>query len=292
MRILNYGSLNIDYVYKMEHFVKSGETISSIDLSIFDGGKGLNQSIALARAGANVYHAGKIGIDGENLRKTLNESGVHTQYIRSVEGTSGHAIIQVVPEGENCIILHPGTNRQITVEEIQTTLDDFGEGDWLLLQNEVNNLNDLIHIAASKKMIIALNPAPMDNLIKTLPLHLVDYLIVNEVEGEGLTHEQEPQKILDKMLENYPDMVVVLTLGAKGVQFANKKIIHQLQATPGIDVLDTTAAGDTFIGYFVAGVMDGLSHENALLQAKKASEICITREGAAPSIPTIDELKL
>lgn len=162
MKILNFGSLNIDYTYSVDHIVHPGETITSGSLEVFPGGKGLNQSIALARAGADVYHAGLIGEDGIFLRDLCRESGVKTGYIRETETRTGNAIIQVSEKGENCIILYPGANREQTEEYIDEVLKGFGEGDVLLLQNEINLLDYLISKGAEKGMKIVLNPSPFD----------------------------------------------------------------------------------------------------------------------------------
>lgn len=290
MKILNYGSLNIDYVYTLDHFVQAGETINSQSMDTFCGGKGLNQSIALAHAGAEVYHAGKIGHDGDILVDRLKASGVDITYLAKDEGPSGHAIIQVNGEGNNCIILHGGANRKIQTEEIDRTLSDFSEGDILLLQNEINNLDYLIRTAKDRGMVIAFNPAPMEDLVNELPLELIDYLVINEVEGEQLAGKSEPGMILDYLIRKYQHMSIVLTLGGDGVKFRSGEENLSLKPSGKIDVVDTTAAGDTFIGYFLAAITWGASNEEALLLARSASEICITRKGASSSIPKIDEI--
>ena len=292
MKILNYGSLNIDYVYKVDHFVKAGETINSYGMEVFCGGKGLNQSIALAYAGAEVYHAGKIGSDSDILVNKLKESGVNTTFTTIDEGSSGHAIIQVNNEGNNCIILHGGANRKIQTEEIISVLSHFKNGDVLLLQNEINNLEYIIKKAKDNGMTIAFNPAPMEELVKKLPLNLVDYLIINEVEGEQLTGEKEPDKILDLLLKEYNDISVVLTLGEEGVKYKSSKQNLTLKPSKKINAVDTTAAGDTFIGYFLSAVTKGANIADALMLARNASEICITRKGASNSIPKIHEVLL
>ena len=135
MRVLNFGSLNLDYVYQVGHFVQPGETLSAVSQTVNPGGKGLNQSIALAKAGAEVCHAGCIGTDGENLRELLKENGVNTEYLREVPALQGNAVIQVNPEGQNCILLFGGSNQCITEEQIDQTIKNFAPGDWLVLQN-------------------------------------------------------------------------------------------------------------------------------------------------------------
>ena len=138
-RILNFGSLNIDRVYRVEHFVKPGETIASKGYQCFPGGKGLNQSIAAARAGARVFHAGTVGADGDFLIKLLSESGADVRYVRKTDGITGHALIQVSDAGENCIILYPGANFDNDTAYMEQVLSGFSAGDILMLQNEISN---------------------------------------------------------------------------------------------------------------------------------------------------------
>ena len=289
MKLLNFGSLNIDYVYSVAHFVRAGETLSSAKREQFPGGKGLNQSVAFARAGVQTYHAGLIGAEGELLCQALRESGVDTSLVRTIEGSSGHAIIQVTPSGENCILLFGGANQRITEPFTDEVLDGFGAGDWLMLQNEINGLDTIIRKAKQRGMVIVLNPSPCNEVISALELSQVDWLILNETEGNQITGESEPQTILDTLLRRYPSMRVVLTLGSRGSVYADsdfrvKQEIFQAKA------VDTTAAGDTFTGYFFASVMEGKAPSEALRIASAASAIAVSRRGAAPSIPQRKEV--
>lgn len=289
MKILNIGSLNIDEVYSVEHFVQPGETLGSTEYNKFCGGKGLNQSIALANAGAEVYHAGVIGVDGVFLRERLDSAGADISLVKVGEAATGRAVIQVVPEGENCIILYKGANHSLTEDDINTMLAPFGQGDYLLLQNEINNPEYIINAAHAKGMIIALNPAPMEKAILELPLEKISVFIVNEVEGEGFTGESVPGAIGDAFARIYPDAVLVLTLGSKGVYYrAGNNVIEV--AAEKIKAVDTTAAGDTFIGYLLAGLAAGEDAEAVLKRATHAAAITCTRMGAADSIPKIGEL--
>ncbi|MBI9104432.1 MAG: ribokinase [Spirochaetales bacterium] len=289
MKILNIGSLNIDDVYQMDHFVKPGETQTSLSYAKYCGGKGLNQSIALARAGGEVSHAGRIGHDGLFLKEKLDAAGVNTRLVSVTDEPSGRAIIQVNRQGENSIILNSGSNRTFTQEDIDSILSGFGEGDILLLQNEINMMNEIILGAASKGLKIALNPAPMDETINSLPLASVSIFILNEIEGEGLTGVDKPEAILDRMAEMFPDADVFLTLGSKGVKYTGKGgriTVEAQKVTP----VDTTAAGDTFTGYILTALSEGMDIKSGIELATKAAAITVTREGAADSIPTRDEL--
>ena len=289
MKILNIGSLNIDDVYSVAHFVRAGETISSTGYKQFCGGKGLNQSIALANAGANVYHAGIIGADGTFLRERLERAGVDTSLVRTGDTPSGRAIIQVVPEGENSIILFKGSNHSLTPADIEEMLAPFTAGDFLLLQNEINNTGLIIEAAHSRGLSIVLNPAPMESSVLDLPLEKISYFIVNEIEAEEFTGETEPSLIGREFRRLYPEAALVLTLGARGVYFQSRSETIELPAEK-IQPVDTTAAGDTFIGYFLAGLAAGEDAATILNRAVHAAAIACTREGAADSIPKAGEL--
>lgn len=290
MRVLNFGSLNLDMVYQMDHIICGGETFSADRLDRYPGGKGLNQSVALARAGAEVYHAGNIGPDGELLTSTLCDAGVHTDYVRVLETGSGHAIIQVDRSGENGIILYTGANGCVTPEQIDEVLSGFSAGDYLILQNEINHVGEIIRKASEIGMKIVLNPSPMDAKILALPLEMVDIFLLNEIEGAAISGKTDPEEILSAMHMRFPQAQVVLTLGSKGSVYMHGDVrirqdIYRVQA------VDTTAAGDTFTGFFISTLLRGGTPEAALDTAAKASAIAVSRKGAAPSIPTWDEVQ-
>ena len=291
MIITNFGSYCIDHVYTVPYFVRPGETLPSINYEIHPGGKGLNQSLALAYAGAKVRHAGKVGNDGVWMRTLLNEAGVDTSLTMIVESPSGHANIQVTPEGENAIIIYGGANQQITVADIEVALAEVSEGDYLLIQNEISCLPELLEIAAMKKQRVVFNAAPITDDVKNYPLNLVETFVVNEVEGEALTGEAVPMSILDSMIDLYPSSRVILTLGEKGAVFQDR---HQRVRQPArpVTAVDTTGAGDTFTGYFIANFTNGRSIKDCLQVACRAAGICVTRQGAASSIPKKEELSV
>lgn len=289
MKILNFGSLNVDHVYAVDHFVRPGETLDSIRYSRFCGGKGLNQSIALAHAGAKVYHAGKVGPEGVWLKDRLKKEGVNTAWVTVTDGSSGHAIIQVNREGENSIILHGGANRAITPRDADRVLGEFSAGDYLLLQNEISSIPQIMKRAARMGLRIVLNPTPMTPDVVKYPLDLVSCFILNEIEGEGLTGKKEPGRILTAMMKQYPEAAVVVTLGARGVLYGEGGLTLSVPAVK-VKPVDTTAAGDTFIGFFLADMAAGRGVETALQTACRAAAICVTRHGAADSIPRRSEL--
>jgi ribokinase len=290
MKILNFGSVNIDHVYSVEHFVRPGETLSSLSYKMFSGGKGANQSIALARAGADVYHAGRIGADGIWLKNKLEESGIKTKFLNVCKTPTGHAIIQVSKTGENSIILFGGANRTVDRKFAEAVLKDFHEGDFLLLQEEISSTANIMKMASKLKLKIIFNPAPMNRDVLSYPLKLVDVFILNEIEGAELAGKTEPEKIIREMKRKFPKALTILTLGSKGVAYMeNKKIVH----VPAFKVkaVDTTAAGDTFIGYFLASFSKCGKIRNAINMACRASALCVMRNGAADSIPKLSEVR-
>lgn len=289
MKVLNFGSLNLDYVYSVDHMVTPGETLASSGMNIFCGGKGLNQSIALAKAGVNVYHAGMIGEEGGSLLDACKEGGVNAEYIRRIPEKSGHTIIQVDKNGQNCILLYGGANRSITKEYVDEVLAHFEKGDILLLQNEVNLLDYIIDKAYEMGMMIVLNPSPYDSALDACDFSKISMFLLNEVEGAQVTGESETNKILEKLKEVYPDAQVVLTLGGDGSVYQYKDRQYR-QGIYKVKAVDTTAAGDTFTGYFISSVIEGMSVPEGLSLAAKASALAVSREGATASIPLKEEV--
>lgn len=291
MKILNYGSLNIDYVYNVPHIVTPGETLSSSALYTNAGGKGANQSVAIAKAGGDVWHAGKIGKDGTWLKNELAICGVHTDFITDSEGTSGHAVIQVNNDGENSIILYPGENHNIKDSEISSVLSHFTSGDYLVLQNEINNLARIINQAQSKGMKIIFNPAPFSNEVLSLPFEYIDTLVVNETEGAGIAETaQSIEAILEALSHRYPHINIILTAGPEGAYFIGHKDRFFIPAKKASSV-DSTAAGDTFVGYYAVACIKGCDHKTAVQQAVKAAALTVSRKGAMQSIPHYSEIE-
>lgn len=292
MKILNIGSLNIDYVYDVDQFVCKGQTISSVDRNMFAGGKGLNQSIALAKAGAEVYHAGCVGLEGVFLKRMLADSGVNVDFVRELDGCpSGHAVIQRDGEGDNCIILFGGANQRVDEAFVDGVLANFEEGDWLLLQNETSSLSYAIEVAKRKGMWVILNPSPVNETLLSCPLDQVDCFILNEGEAECLTGcHGSHEDLIAAMCERFPHAHVVLTVGLDGSLCHCGDISASCPALK-VEVADTTAAGDTFSGYYLAQLASGSSVEQALKVASTASAIAVSREGAAPSIPLCHEVE-
>jgi len=321
MNILSFGSLNIDYVYRVAHIAREQETLASRSFQRYCGGKGLNQTAA-AHAALNhsppakmetaeretplstetaahktprspaevmVFHGGSVGSDDTILRAELQQRGIDSRFVRTVNETTGHAIIQVSDGGENAIIIHGGANRMITAEQINETIGFFQAGDILLLQHEIAAIPEIMAAASQRGMRIFCNAAPCDQTVTQYPLQLVDTLIVNEIEGELLSGARAPAEIIEALTATYPQSTVIVTVGAEGALYGRGKERHQ-QSAYHFKPKDTTAAGDTFVGYYAAFIAQGKSPEEAMKIACAAASLSITREGAIPSIPAYWEV--
>lgn len=289
MAIINIGSVNIDYVYQVEHFVKPGETLSSTGYQRLLGGKGANQSIALARAGADVFHLGKINTLDVEFKQRLIRDGIDCKYLECIDTPSGHAIIQVTPSAENAIVLFGGANLEITEKDIIYALDGAKSSDWVLTQNETNCVEQVLLQAKHQGLKVAFNPAPMTDSVQQLPNHCIDLLIVNEVEAHAISGQQDLEQMTEYFQQQWPTAEVLITMGKAGVRMLKKDQIIDVPAF-SVDAVDTTAAGDTFIGYFLAAYSDHSDGVTALRRACAASALAVTKAGAAQSIPSAEEV--
>jgi ribokinase len=286
MKILNFGSLNIDYTYSVPDIVKPGQTVTAGSCSMHLGGKGFNQTIALARAGASVTHAGKIGHDGIDFIPYLEHAGV-TCRIHTVSEPTGKALIQVDKNGENSIILFGGANRSIADSLIPESFEGFGDGDMLLVQNEINQIPLIIKTAKQKHMFVAANIAPVDDTALSYDLDMIDILMVNEGEGAALAGTENEDEIVTRLSAHCS--TVILTLGKRGLLYWSKNSTNFVK-NYCVQTVDTTAAGDTFTGFFLAALLKENNIDAACRLAAKAAALCVTRQGAAESIPFLSEV--
>ena len=228
-------------------------------------------------------------LSGEGTLADLESSGVHGNYLEEQECLQGNAVIQVTPQGENCILLFGGSNRAVTPGQVERTVAQFGAGDWLVAQNEVSCLQEMICAAAGRGMRIALNPSPFDDALQDLPYGVMDWIFINEVEGKQMTGRAEPEAILETLRRRYPRLSVALTLGGEGALLATPERTIRQAAFP-VKAVDTTAAGDTFTGFFLAALTGGLPLEECARRAAAASALAVTRPGASESIPMAAEV--
>lgn len=290
MKILNFGSCNIDTVYRLPHITLSGETNIASSVSSYPGGKGLNQSVALARAGLPVLHAGKVGEDGGMLTDFMHSVGIDTSLLRTVKTETGRAIIQVDDAGANAIFVLHGANFLFTREEIDEILSHFSAGDLLTVQNEINEVAYIIRRAAEKGMKVFYNPSPFNERVAEVDLSCVHCLVVNELEAGALLPGTAERTFLSAMREKYPSTNVLLTLGGRGCRYEGEEGTFSSPAFR-VAAVDTTAAGDTFTGYFIASYARGVRIPAALRTASIAAALAVSKKGAASSIPAMAEVK-
>lgn len=290
MSVFNFGSINIDFVYQVPHLVKPGETLSSTHFQSVLGGKGANQSIALAKAGVDVKHVGAVNKGDIKFVEQMQSYGVDCSLVRLCDDVaSGHAIIQVDEQAENSIILFGGANQTFCPQQIDKALTSAQAGDYLLIQNEINALHQVMQAAFDKKMKIVFNPAPMTPSVNELPLSFVDLFVLNEIEAEQISGFVNLNDIKAALLERYPESHFVITLGKQGACFFNKEQEVSVEAFV-VNAIDTTAAGDTFIGFFLAGLEQKQDITDALSFACAASALSVTKSGAAQSIPDLNDV--
>lgn len=290
MKILNFGSLNIDIFFRVENIVKPGETISAKSIEKRPGGKGLNQSVALSKSFENVYHAGSVGDDGVFLIDYLKSENINTKYIKKSDKLTGNAIIQVDDKGENSIVLYKGANFDNDKKFIDEVLKDFSKDDILLLQNEISSMKYLIDKAYEKGMKIVLNPSPITDEIKEFDFNKIDLLLVNEIEAKDIANKDNIDESINYFMATYPNINLIVTLGSKGSIFVNK---NEKIKQEGIKVesVDSTGAGDTFTGFFVSYFYQGKNVRDCLKFASLASALSVTKSGASISIPSLCDVK-
>ena len=291
MKIVNLGSLNVDHVYRVDKMIVGGETKACRSLSDGAGGKGLNQSVAAARAGVEVCHAGFVGTGSDILTDALARGGVDLSLLEKKDMPNGHAIIQVDDAGQNCIIIYGGTNRSLTKEYIDRVLDTLGPDDMLLLQNETNLVDYAIEAACARGVPVAMNVAPMDETARSYPLGKLRWLVVNEIEGAGLAGGDTFEETMDRLSAAYPGVGIVLTLGGEGAWLRDGGRDVRVGCAKVPKVVDTTAAGDTFLGYFLAAMLEKRDAAEALRRATFASALTIQSPGAADSIPDVKRVE-
>ena len=285
MTIFNLGSINIDYIYRLPHLVRAGETLGATHFEAGLGGKGANQSIAIARGGGRVLHGGMLHRHDEAWLAPMVEAGVDVSAVILGDVPSGHAIVAVDEAGENQIILAPLSNGALPKTMIAPFLTDAGAGDWALAQNETNLTADFLTKAKTRGMQICYSAAPFVAEVVAELLPLVDLLIINAIEAEALT------RAIGKPPESLTIPHLIITRGGAGADYFGKDgtRLH----TPAIpaEVVDTTGAGDTYLGYVLAGLDNGAEIAEAMRLAAAAASIQVSRLGASAAIPTLKETR-
>ena len=287
------GSINQDFVLRLEHRPEPGETVTDAELALHPGGKGANGAVAAARLGAEVAMLGRVGEDAfdRELVENLRKNGVSTEHVETVSGTpTGSAFITVTPDGENAIVVSPGANRRFGPEEIEAAAGDLREARVVVVQLEVSveAVESAAGIAAEAGGRFLLNLAPPRELPDGL-LHLCDPLVVNEHEAAFLLGEETAPEGCARRLLSLGPPSVILTLGAVGAVLATGEIMKTYPA-PEVEAVDSTGAGDAFVGALGAKLAEGVPLEEAVPYAVLAGAVAVTREGAQGSLPTSEDV--
>lgn len=278
MAVFNLGSINLDHFYSVSDFPGPGETVSMSDHRCMLGGKGANQSIAIARAEGSVIHIGAMNRGDRAMRDEMANAGIDMDAVQDSQSPTGHAIIVVASDGENQIMIYPGANRAIDMREATDVLDRASPGDWALLQNETNGASRFVEAAKERGMKIAYSAAPFDAEIAAGLIRHADLLVVNEVEASALG------EMTGKPLDDTGVQHLVVTRGGEGFEYHGGGT-RLRQSAIEVDVVDTTGAGDCFLGYLLAGIDRGDAIESALALAGAAAALQVTRQGTASAIP-------
>ncbi len=276
--ILNFGSINIDYVYRLKTLPQAGETLSCQGFARYLGGKGINQSIAIARAGGAVKHIGAVGADGAFALAQIADMGLDTNDIRVTDTATGHAIICLDKQGENHIIIHAGANAELTENQINSALDTNPKAEWVVIQNETNLTEYIAKSAKQRELSLAYSAAPFDAVACQTILPYLDILAVNETEAAALSHAMKTP-ITDLKIPT-----LLITKGAKGAELWQNGACISVKGLP-VKAIDTVGAGDTFFGSFIARLQNGAPAQEALNYAASAAALQCTRKGAATAIP-------
>ena len=295
-KICVIGSINMDLVVNVDEMPKKGQTLIGSDFKEVPGGKGANQAVAASRLGANVCMVGKVGSDGfgQNLLNQLKNNNVDTKYIQIEEGASGVALITVDKNAENAIVVSPGANFKLAQKDIDNCIDAIKESNVVVIQLEtpIDTIKYALEKSKELDKFTILNPAPAvklgDDIIKN-----VDLLTPNETEleilsGVSINNEDDILKAAQVMLEKGVKKLIV-TLGSKGSLYIDKenKIYKKSYK---VDAIDTTAAGDSYTGAIAVSLSQGKNVEDTIDFASRVGALCVTKEGAQTSLPTIEEV--
>lgn len=285
MTVWCLGSINIDHVYSVPHIPEPGETLAASDVAHGLGGKGANQSVAAARAGAVTQHIGAIGQGTDWVIERLKGYGVGTDHIARLDVPTGHAIINVAAGGENAIVTLPGANRSQDLRRIRSALSGAVRGDVLLIQNETDLQVEAATLAQEIGLRVLYSAAPFDSAAARAILPFIDTLLLNEIEAEQLEAD------LGTALKDLAVPHIAQTLGARGARWIDTSSGEVIDA-PGVkvDAVDTTGAGDTFAGYLGALLSKPLEPKEAVKLAVRAASLKVTRKGAADAVPSLTEV--
>ncbi|MBC3503512.1 ribokinase [Pseudomonas sp. SWRI59] len=298
-KVVVVGSLNMDLVARAQRLPRAGETLPGEGFFTVPGGKGANQAVAVARLGGSVAMIGNVGDDayGQQLRKALEVEGIDCQAVSVCEGvSSGVALITVDAASQNCIVIIPGGNGLLTPQAVQRFDALLQAAEVIICQLEVPYDTVAWTLARGRELgkQVILNPAPATGPLPPTWFAHIDYLAPNESEAEALTgiavSDQASARRAGERLLQLGAGKVIITLGAQGALLVTEQG-HRHFPAPSVQPLDTTAAGDTFIGGFAAALVRGLEEGEAIALGQRAAALSVTRAGAQPSIPYLAELQ-
>ncbi|MFN4173031.1 MAG: ribokinase [Pseudorhodobacter sp.] len=279
MAVYTLGSINIDHIYHVPHIPRPGETLTATALTQGLGGKGANQSVAAARAGAKVRHIGAVGPGADPTLAELAAEGIDISRIARLGIPTGHAIISLDPQAENAITVFPGANRALTATMAEAALAGAQSGDILLMQNETSAQVETARLADRLGLRLFYSPAPFDLAALRAVLPFADLLLMNDGEAGDLRRDNGA----------LPDIAMIVTRGVEGATWLTPGCDPlSLPAFP-VEALDTTGAGDCFAGNIAAALDAGLPQDQAMRRALAAAALQVTRPGAAPAMPRLAE---
>ena len=295
-KICVIGSLNMDLVVNVENMPKKGQTLIGSDFKEVPGGKGANQAVAMARLGGDVTMIGKVGTDsfGQTLIDALKNDNVDTTYVHKENGPTGVAMITVDKNAENAIVVAPGANFKVSKNDIDKNIEAIKGSDIVVVQLEtpLDTIKYTLKKAKEFGKYTILNPAPAVKLEDSI-IENVDLLTPNETEleilsGVSINNEDDILKAAQVMLEKGVKKLIV-TLGSKGSLYIDKenKIFKKSYK---VDAIDTTAAGDSYTGAIAVSLSQGKNVEDTIDFASRVGALCVTKEGAQTSLPTIEEV--
>ncbi|MEL6952735.1 MAG: ribokinase [Pseudomonadota bacterium] len=279
--ILCVGSINVDLVYRLADLPGPGETLAARSFSRGLGGKGANQSVAAARAGAEVTHFCPVGADAADLLAQMAAAGVRHAGPVLEDQANGHASVWVSERsGENVIAIHAGTNAMITMDALASVCAELGPGDWVMLQNEVNLVDQAARLSREKGASVVYSAAPFEVAAVEAVLPHITHLLMNEGEDRAFR---------DAGLTVPENVAQIVTKGPNGAEWRSADVRFSSPALPVAQVVDTTGAGDCFAGNLVAALARGADPAQAMRWAQAAASVQISREGAAPAMPRREE---
>jgi ribokinase len=296
--VIVLGSLNMDLVVRTEHIPRPGETVHGEDFVTIPGGKGANQAAAIARLGARVEMIGRVGGDafGRVLRENMAGMGVGVDYVIEDAGApSGIAMIEVDAHGENTIVVAPGANGRVTLDDVRAAADLFARARYLVMQFEIplDTVRGAITLAREMNLPVILNPAPAYPLNADF-VQGVHYLVVNETEAQTLTglpvDSIDAACVAGDALRAMDVPVVIVTLGAQGALLVTEQGAEHVPAR-AVKVVDTTAAGDAFVGGLTAALLEGYTLPDAVRYATCAGTLATTVLGAQTSLPSREQVQ-